>query len=123
MDLIQKIFGVSMRRKDDEAKVTVPKPVTNAPEQSPKYQITDEQLDGILHPKYASANFLELFRTVPEVYWPIDFLASRIAGANYVVKRSSDDSIVWRFSHPVNGILNNPNCLMGWYEFIYNHFV
>lgn len=125
MDLIQKIFGVSMRRKDGEAKLTTPVPVTNAPmqEQSPKFKITDEMLDGILHPKYASANFLELFRTVPEVYWPIDFLASRIAGANYVVKRSSDDSIVWRFSHPVNGILNNPNCLMGWYEFIYNHFV
>ena len=123
MDLIQKIFGVSMRRKDDVPVVTTPVPVTNAPVQAPKFKITDEMLDGILHPKYASSNFLELFRTVPEVYWPIDFLASRIAGANYVVKRSSDDSIVWRFSHPVNGILNNPNCLMGWYEFIYNHFV
>ena len=67
--------------------------------------------------------FLTLFATVPEVFWPIDFIASRVAGASFVVRRSSDDSVVWRLSHPVNGILSNPNCLMGWYEFIYNHFV
>lgn len=96
-------------------------PVTNAPASRPN--ITAEMLEGILHPLFAGDNFLTLFRTVPEVFWPIDFIASRIAGANFVVKRTNDDSVVWRLSHPVNGILTRPNCLMGWYEFIYNHFV
>lgn len=99
-------------------------PVVNAPIGKNKYSvITPEMIEGILRPEYASDNFLTLFRTVPEVFWPIDFIASRIAGANFVVKRTNDDSVVWRLSHPVNGILNNPNFLMGWYEFIYNHFV
>lgn len=123
MDLIQKLFGVSFERKDTSGSV----PVTNAPMQHPAsgYRpiISEEMIDGILHPKYADDNFLELFRTVPEVYWPIDYIASRIAGASFVVKRSDDDSVVWRLSHPANKILSKPNCLMGWYEFIYNHFV
>ena len=122
MDLIQKLFGVSFDIKSGDEQAATATPVTNAPVAKANV-ITEEELNGILHPKYASNNFLELFRSVPEVFWPIDFIASRIAGANFVVKRSTDDSVVWRFSHPVNGILNNPNCLMGWYEFIYNHFV
>lgn len=98
--------------------------VTNATIERAVYSaLKPEVLEGILHPKYATGNFLTLFKTVPEVFWPIDFIASRIAGANFVVKRTNDDSVVWRLSHPVNGILANPNCLMGWYEFIYNHFV
>ena len=124
MDFIQKLFGVSFERKDaGNVPVTMP-PVTNAPEQSAvTVQVTPEMIEGVFYPKYAGSNFLELFRSVPEVFWPIDYIASRIAGANFVVKRSNDDSVVWRLSHPVNEMLNNPNCLIGWYEFIYNHFV
>ena len=120
-----KFFSDIFRKKEaggDQPSESVP--VTNAPKAGRRYGvISTEELEGLLHPKVVSDNFLTLFRTVPEVFWPIDFIASRIAGANFVVKRTNDDSVVWRLSHPVNGILNNPNCLMGWYEFIYNHFV
>ena len=113
-----------MRKKDSSGQQLSDVPVvTNAPSATNYSALATEVLEGILHPKYAGDNFLTLFATVPEVFWPIDFIASRVAGASFVVRRSSDDSVVWRLSHPVNGILNNPNCLMGWYEFIYNHFV
>lgn len=121
MGFFDNIFPIR-KKSADQSVDTVP--VTNAPMGARRYRIlTTDEVEGILHPKVCSDNFLTLFRTVPEVFWPIDFLASRIAGANFVVKRTNDDSVVWRLSHPVNGILNNPNCLMGWYEFIYNHFV
>ena len=113
-----------MRKKDGSGQQLSDVPVvTNAPSATNYSVLATEVLEGILHPKYAGDNFLTLFATVPEVFWPIDFIASRVAGASFVVRRSSDDSVVWRLAHPVNGILNNPNCLMGWYEFIYNHFV
>lgn len=113
-----------MRKKDGSGQQLSDVPVvTNAPSATNYSALATEVLEGILHPKYAGDNFLTLFATVPEVFWPIDFIASRVAGASFVVRRSSDDSVVWRLSHPVNGILSNPNCLMGWYEFIYNHFV
>ena len=123
MGFLDNIFP--MRKKDAGSQPAPDVPVvTNAPIERAVYSaLKPEVLEGILHPKYATANFLTLFMTVPEVFWPIDFIASRIAGANFVVKRSNDDSVVWKLSHPVNGILANPNCLMGWYEFIYNHFV
>jgi len=126
MDFIQKLFGVTFEKKDAGTVPVALPPVTNAPvqqSQGSRLTITPEMIEGILRPEYAGNNFLELFRSVPEVFWPIDYIASRIAGANFVVKRSNDDSVVWRLSHPVNEMLNRPNCLMGWYEFIYNHFV
>lgn len=113
-----------MRKKAAGKDFVAETAVTNAPVGAKSYRIlTTEEVEGVFHPKVVGDNFLMLFRTVPEVFWPIDFIASRIAGANFVVKRTNDDSVVWRLSHPVNGILNNPNVLMGWYEFIYNHFV
>ena len=41
-----------------------------------------------LMPYVADANFLRLFMTVPEVFFPIDFIASRIAKAHFEIKRN-----------------------------------
>lgn len=73
-------------------------------------------------PLVADANFLRLFMSIPEVFFPIDFIASRIAKAHFEIKRTKDDSVVWR-NRRMNKILANPNCLMGWSELIYSHFV
>lgn len=73
-------------------------------------------------PYVADANFLRLFMSVPEVFFPIDFIASRIAKAHFEIKRMKDDSVVW-CNRRMNKILSNPNCLMGWAELIYSHFV
>lgn len=115
MNIIKKIFG----------KEAASKSVTVLPSDTRRNQFkyTAEMWRDLTRPSVCSKNFLELYRTVPEVFWSIDFIASRIAGATYVVKRASDDSIVWRSSHPMNSILSRPNCLQSWSELVYQHFV
>lgn len=76
----------------------------------------------IASPYVADRNFMKLFLSVPEVFFPIDFIASRIAKAHFELKRSKDDSVVW-CNRRMDKILSNPNCLMGWSELIYTHFV
>lgn len=79
-------------------------------------------IEDLTRPVVAGSNYLELFRSVPEVFFPVDYIASRIAGANYQLKKVKDDSVVWS-NKRVNGILNRPNCLMRWRELIYQHHV
>lgn len=71
---------------------------------------------------------LTLFHTVAEVFFPIDFIASRIAGAHFEIRRVSDDSIVWctgrsQKAQRIAKILTRPNCLQSWTEFVYSHIV
>ena len=42
-------------------------------------------------PYVANANFITLFNTVPEVAWPVNYIASRAAGARYLLKKFKDD--------------------------------
>jgi hypothetical protein len=73
-------------------------------------------------PKLCGDNFLQLFETVPEVFFPINFIASRIAGATFEVKRVKDDSIVF-YKKELNKFLDQPNCMMKFRELVYLHFV
>lgn len=73
-------------------------------------------------PYTCSHNFLTLFRSVPEVSFPIDYIASRIASANFQFKKVKDDSIIWA-NKSLNQILLRPNCLMTWKQNVYQHFV
>ena len=70
-----------------------------------------------------SNNFIELFKTVPEVFWPIDFIAKRISEAHFDLKRVKDDSLVWCNRLGADTILKRPNPLMTWRELVYQHFV
>ena len=74
------------------------------------------------NPCVCSQNYLQLFASIPEVFFPIDYIASRIAGAVFNLKKVKDDSIVWD-NQKVNQILNKPNCLFSWKETVYSHFV
>lgn len=73
-------------------------------------------------PYRAMQNGIELFNSVPEVFFPIDYIASRIAGAQFVVKKDKDDTVVWRNSY-MNKLLQNPNAFQSFREFVYQHFV
>lgn len=66
--------------------------------------------------------YIEMYKAIPEVFFPIEFLASRIAGARFVLKREKDDTVVWH-NKPVNGMLSKPNCVYSWEEFVHDHFV
>lgn len=78
--------------------------------------------DLFASPMVCGHNFMELFRNVPEVFFPIDYIASRVSGAKFQLKKVKDDSVVWE-NKRMNQILTRPNCLMSWKELIYQHFV
>lgn len=72
-------------------------------------------------PFIANANFVSLYNTVPEVYWPVNYIASRAAGARYVLKKFKDDSVVWD-NEQVNRMLVKPNAFNTWYATLLKHF-
>lgn len=69
--------------------------------------------DLFASPMVCGHNFMELFRNVPEVFFPIDYIASRVSGAKFQLKKVKDDSVVWE-NKRMNQILTRPNCLMSW---------
>lgn len=88
-----------------------------------RYQQILSMLEGLVHPSVVGNNFLEMFKTIPEVFWPIHFIAKRISEAHYDLKRTKDDSLVWCNRLNVDNILREPNPVMSWREIVYQHFV
>ena len=90
---------------------------------SRRYQEILSMLDGLVHPTIAGNNFLEMFKTIPEVFWPIDYIAKRISEAHFDLKRIEDDSLVWCNRLNLDQVLKQPNPLMSFRELVYQHFV
>lgn len=67
-------------------------------------------------------DFLNYFYTIPEVFWPIDFLAKRISEAHFDIRRVKDDSLVICDRTGLGKFLRNPNPLFSWRELVYMHF-
>ncbi len=88
-----------------------------------RYQQVLSALDGLIHPSVVGNNFIELFKTIPEVFWPIDYIAKRISEAHFDLKRVADDSLVWCNRQGADTVLKRPNPLMTWRETVYQHFV
>lgn len=84
--------------------------------------LTPVDWSDFINAKVADANFLELFRSIPEVFFPIDFIASRIAGAKFVLRDYKTDAIKWRHKEFAQ-LTSQPNCLQCWNEFVYQFFV
>ena len=72
-------------------------------------------------PFVANANFVALFNSVPEVAWPVNYIASRAAGAKYLLKKFKDDSVVWD-NETINKMLVKPNAFETWYRTLWKHF-
>lgn len=115
MNIIKKLFSPKGVDKSDNQ-------VQNVVEGTDIVRNSARYFEELLHPYVATHNYLELFKSVPEVFWPIDYIATRIAGARFELKRVKDDSLVW-YNKSINKLLSNPNCLMGWQEMVYQHFV
>lgn len=88
-----------------------------------RYQQVLSMLDRLIHPSVVGNNFIEMFNTIPEVFWPIDFIAKRISEAHFDLKRVKDDSLVWCNRLGADTILKQPNPIMTWREIVYQHFV
>jgi phage portal protein BeeE len=72
---------------------------------------------GVFDSTVCSSNFVELFKTVSEVHFPIRYISERVASANFLLKKMSDDSTVWD-NKQMNKFLTNPNPFMTFQELI-----
>lgn len=88
-----------------------------------RYQQILSMLESIVHPTVVGDNFIEMFKTIPEVFWPIDYIAKRISEAHFDLKRVKDDSLVWCNRLNLDKILTAPNPVMSWRELVYQYFV
>ena len=88
-----------------------------------RYQEILSMLDSLVHPTVVGDNFMEMFKTIPEVFWPIDYIAKRISEAHFDLKREKDDSLVWCNRLNLDNILRAPNPVMSWRELVYQYFV
>jgi hypothetical protein len=70
----------------------------------------------------ASRNFLELFDCVPEIFAPIHAIASRIANADFQLRKYRNDQVVFD-NEDWNRLYNTPNPLQHFRELIYEAVV
>ena len=129
MGLIKRIFSTKEKIEAPAVRADIVPQTDNRGNQSAyivdawRYQQVLSMLDGLIHPTVVGNNFIELFKTIPEVFWPIDFIAKRISEAHFDLKRVNDDSIVWCNRLGADTILKQPNPIMTWREIVYQHFV
>lgn len=131
MNLIQRLFSTKEKTEApvEEAEI-IPQPnnqgdrgAHNIVEDAFRYQNILSMLDRLIHPSVVGNNFIEMFKTIPEVFWPIDYIAKRISEAHFDLKRVKDDSLVWCNRLGADTILKQPNPIMTWREIVYQHFV
>ena len=88
---IKELFARKSEGQPDNNKIDLPQELGGGTIErySPRY------LELNVFPYFCGENYLQLFETVPEVYFPINYIASRIAGATFEVKRVKDERIVY----------------------------
>lgn len=123
LDKISEWFGFGKSAPEPSVSVDVPE-LTNHDDKGWRVYT----MDDIASPFVADRNFMTLFETVPEVFFPIDFISRRIAGAHFEIKSYKDDSIVYCSGHSpkanrMNAILQAPNCIQRWRELVYMHHI
>ena len=131
MNLIRRIFGTKDKTEALVVKAeSMPQAnnqggrgAYNVVEDAFRYQNILSMLDRLIHPSVVGNNFIEMFKTIPEVFWPIDYIAKRISEAHFDLKRVKDDSLVWCNRLGADTILKQPNPIMTWREIVYQHFV
>lgn len=128
MKFLETIFGkrnttTALIKKDDVVRDIAVRESESVRADACKYLELLSKLDGLIHPSVVGNNFLEMFKTIPEVFWPIDFIAKRISEAHFDLKRVKDDSIVWCNRLNIDKFLTQPNPVMTWREVVYQHFV
>jgi hypothetical protein len=80
---------------------------------------TVDKFYSVLYGGYAMQNFVELFYSLPEVFAPINEIASRVADANWQLLKSWNDEI--DYSDPwFNEKFEKPNALTSMRDMVYN---
>ncbi len=75
-------------------------------------------LDSILGGHYSKQNYINLFYCLPEIFAPVNEIASRVADANWQLRKNSNDEVVYNDSY-FNKLFESPNPLMNFKQFIW----
>lgn len=73
---------------------------------------------NLLNGFYSAQNFIELFYCLPEVFAPIHEIASRVADANWQLKRDWNDEVDYK-NADFNRLFSTPNPLMDHKSMVY----
>lgn len=77
---------------------------------------------SLIYGGHAKSNFIELFHCVPEIFAPIHAIASRIANADFQLRKTFNDEVQYK-NATWNRLFNTPNPLQHFRELIYEAIV
>lgn len=129
-----KLFGLEISRKSAEQSVS-PVPVLSSPSAPPKVEISPaDRFMECFHPALCHRNYSFMFHNISEIQFPIMYIAKRASNAQFVLRKSSDDTIVWADSARgikdkyvagiiEKGLLTSPNPYMTFREFVMNAII
>lgn len=90
-------------------------------------------VDLLFRENHKTANLLSMYNHIPEVRFPIDYIASRVINGIFTVKRWDDDSVVWSensknlkdktVGEKMEKFLTNPNPLQSFREFTKQYII
>lgn len=75
-------------------------------------------IDDILYGAYGRQNFITLFYCLPEIFAPVNEIASRVAEATWQLCSTANDSVDYK-NKAFNRLFENPNPLMTMREFVW----
>lgn len=129
------LFGLDIRkiRKKGEASTVSPVPVVSSTGRGYMVEGADKFIECFT-PVLCHRNYSFLFHNIAEVQFPIMYIAKRAANAMYVLRKASDDTIVWADSVRgmkdkyvarivEKGLLTAPNPYMTFREFVMNALI
>lgn len=64
--------------------------------------------NSIFDGQFTAESFLSVFNCIPEVFAPVNEIAQRVAGLNFVLKRFDNDEVIWD-NKKFNDLFNRPN--------------
>jgi hypothetical protein len=81
-------------------------------------QHLENYLESLLGGHYSKQNYINLFYCLPEIFAPVNEIASRVADANWQLRKNSNDEVVYNDQY-FNKLFESPNPLMNFKQFIW----
>lgn len=75
-------------------------------------------IEGLLEGKTGKQNFISLFYLLPEIFAPVNEIASRVSSAVWQLKKESNDEVVYN-NKQFNKLFSKPNALMNFTQFVW----
>lgn len=84
----------------------------------PPAKLADWNIDDLLYGAYGRQNFITLFYCLPEIFAPVNEIASRVSDAVWELKKFSNDEIDYS-NKTFNKLFSQPNVLMSHKQLVY----